>query len=57
VSHAEGDARDEALKIANGLREQGVSDAKLEEKEIVALIAYLQRMGADWAAAKKGVSQ
>jgi cytochrome c oxidase cbb3-type subunit I/II len=54
IANAYSDARAEAAKIAAGLVEQGVPGSKLEEKEIVALIAYLQRMGQDW---KKGAAQ
>jgi cytochrome c oxidase cbb3-type subunit I/II len=35
----------EARLIAEGLREQGVTDEQLDQKEIVALIAYLQALG------------
>jgi cytochrome c oxidase cbb3-type subunit I/II len=52
VETAEADARKEAAEIAGRLVAQGVPTQKLEEKEIVALIAYLQRLGAD---AKKGL--
>jgi len=37
----------QAKKIADALRADGVEDPELEEKEIVALIAYLQRLGTD----------
>jgi cytochrome c oxidase cbb3-type subunit I/II len=47
VKGAEAAARAEASRIAEGLKSQGVS-GKVEDKEIVALIAYLQRLGADW---------
>ena len=52
VRTAESDARAEAVEVANRLSAQGVPAQKLEEKEIVALIAYLQRLGADY---KRGV--
>ncbi|MDX1910659.1 MAG: cytochrome-c oxidase, cbb3-type subunit I [Saprospiraceae bacterium] len=42
-----GDAKAQAQKIAKSLAEQGVKDANLEEKEMVAIIAYLQRLGTD----------
>jgi cytochrome c oxidase cbb3-type subunit I/II len=59
ISHAMEDARSQAVQIAQGLKEQGASD-NVEEKEIVALIAYLQRLGkgdtaiATASAAEKG---
>ena len=37
----------QAKQIADELRDQGVEQEKLEDKEIVALIAYLQRLGTD----------
>ena len=37
----------QAKVIADELREQGVKQKNLEDKEIVALIAYLQRLGTD----------
>jgi cytochrome c oxidase cbb3-type subunit I/II len=37
----------QAEVIADELREQGVKQKNLEDKEIVALIAYLQRLGTD----------
>lgn len=39
--------RDQAAGIAASLRAEGVEDADLESREIVALIAYLQRLGTD----------
>jgi len=47
ADRAVADLKNQALKIANELREQGIEQEKLEEKEIVALIAYLQRLGTD----------
>jgi cytochrome c oxidase cbb3-type subunit I/II len=47
IEGAVANAHLEAEKVAATLREQGVSE-KVEDKEIVALIAYLQRLGADW---------
>ena len=41
------DLRSQAKKIAANLRESGVEDENLENREIVALIAYLQRLGTD----------
>ena len=46
VAQAESVARLEAKEIASGLMAQG-APANLEDKEIVALIAYLQRLGSD----------
>ncbi len=40
-------AQEQALKVAKNLADQGVKDSGLENKEIVALIAYLQRLGTD----------
>lgn len=42
-----GDAQTQAQKIARNLAEQSVKDANIEDKEIVAIIAYLQRLGTD----------
>ncbi len=47
ADRAVADLKNQALKIANELREQGIEQEKLEDKEIVALIAYLQRLGTD----------
>ncbi|NJC25575.1 cytochrome-c oxidase, cbb3-type subunit I [Neolewinella antarctica] len=41
------DLRRQAEGIAATLREQGVEDDELAERQIVALIAYLQRLGTD----------
>lgn len=41
------DLKAQAKRIADELREQGVEQEQLEDKEIVALIAYLQRLGTD----------
>jgi cytochrome c oxidase cbb3-type subunit I/II len=47
----EGEATDslraQALTIAANLKEAGVKDEKLDKREIVALISYLQRLGTD----------
>jgi len=40
-------AQEQAKKIAANLAAQGVKDQNMEEKEIVAIIAYLQRLGTD----------
>jgi cytochrome c oxidase cbb3-type subunit I/II len=45
--YAIGNAQEQAKKIANNLAEQGIKDKNIEDKEIVALIAYLQRLGTD----------
>jgi cytochrome c oxidase cbb3-type subunit I/II len=39
--------RAQAREIAGNLRESGVEDPELEQKEIIAVIAYLQRLGTD----------
>jgi cytochrome c oxidase cbb3-type subunit I/II len=46
IEQAEANAKQEALKIATGLKESGV-DLDIQDKEIVALIAYLQKLGRD----------
>jgi cytochrome c oxidase cbb3-type subunit I/II len=51
IDQAESMARAEAQSIAGGLIAEG-APARIEEKEIVALIAYLQRLGQDF---KKGL--
>lgn len=40
-------AQEQAKKIAANLASQGVKDQNIENKEIVAIIAYLQRLGTD----------
>ena len=45
VKGAEAAARAQAGQIADGLMKQGLPDVR--EKKIVALIAYLQRLGTD----------
>jgi cytochrome c oxidase cbb3-type subunit I/II len=45
--YAVGNAQEQARKVAKKLAEEGVKDAGLEDKEIVAIIAYLQRLGTD----------
>lgn len=47
VTYAEDSARDEARVIAANLSLQGAPTQGLEDKEIIALIAYLQRLGSD----------
>ena len=41
------DLQKQAIKIAESLRKDGIDDDGLENKEIIALIAYLQRLGTD----------
>jgi cytochrome c oxidase cbb3-type subunit I/II len=41
------DLQKQASQIADRLRKDGIEDDNLEKKEIVALIAYLQRLGTD----------
>ena len=41
------DLEKQAGKIADGLREEGIEQEGLEKKEIIAIIAYLQRLGTD----------
>ncbi|MCB0575106.1 MAG: cytochrome-c oxidase, cbb3-type subunit II, partial [Saprospiraceae bacterium] len=45
--YAVANAREQAKTIALHLADQGVKDEGLENKEIVAIIAYLQRLGTD----------
>ena len=53
VRTAEETARAEALAIAGPLIQQGATQ-DIQDKEIIALIAYLQRLGQDM---KKGIIQ
>jgi cytochrome c oxidase cbb3-type subunit I/II len=46
IASASADARQQANQIATEIFEQG-GPAELEDKKIVALIAYLQRLGTD----------
>jgi cytochrome c oxidase cbb3-type subunit I/II len=48
-----GEATEQAAEIAESLRADGIKDAALQEKEIVAIIAYLQRLGTDIKTTKK----
>ena len=41
------DLKAQAAQIAKNLRKDGVEDDELESREIIALIAYLQRLGTD----------
>ena len=41
------DLKKQAAEIAANLRKEGIDQENLEQKEIVALIAYLQRLGTD----------
>ena len=49
IANAEADARTQAAVIASELRQQPTlaSKADLEKKEVIALIAYLKRLGRD----------
>jgi cytochrome c oxidase cbb3-type subunit I/II len=44
---ANDDLMKQAKKIAENLKAEGIQQEGLENKEIVALIAYLQRLGVD----------
>jgi len=46
-NEAIGNAQQQARTIAKNLADQGMKETQLEEKEIVAIIAYLQRLGTD----------
>ncbi len=50
---AEDDLRKQASMIADNLKKDGIDQEGLENKEIVALIAYLQRLGTDIKKMKK----
>lgn len=41
------DLKKQASEVAERLRKDGIDDEKLEKRDIVALIAYLQRLGTD----------
>lgn len=41
------DLETQAMEVADQLKEEGIKQDELEKKEIVALIAYLQRLGTD----------
>jgi cytochrome c oxidase cbb3-type subunit I/II len=41
------DLKEQSKEIADELREQGIEQDDLESKEIIALIAYMQRLGTD----------
>ena len=45
--YANANLREQALTVAKDLREAGVKDKDLDKREIVAVIAYLQRLGTD----------
>lgn len=47
IENADTEMYAQALKIAQNLNNDGINDENLESKEIVALIAYLQRLGTD----------
>ncbi len=47
AEQAVADAKAQAKEVADRLRTDGIEQEGLEEKEIVALIAYLQRLGTD----------
>ena len=47
------DLAKQAAAIAKRLKEEGVDQAGIEKKEIVAIIAYLQRLGVDITLAEK----
>lgn len=42
------DLKNQATEIAESLNNDGIKEENLEEKQIVALIAYLQRLGTDY---------
>jgi cytochrome c oxidase cbb3-type subunit I/II len=46
-SRANADLQAQAKQIAKNLAEQGIKDPSIENKEMVAIIAYLQRLGTD----------
>ena len=48
------DLQAQAQKVAKNLADQGIKDQGIEDKEIVAMIAYLQRLGTDIKVEKQG---
>lgn len=52
INNAEAIAKEQAKVIFDGLKKDGVQGSK-EDKEIIALIAYLQRLGIDGTKAKE----
>jgi cytochrome c oxidase cbb3-type subunit I/II len=46
VNKASGMAREQAKQIAAAIREQGGPDG-LEDKQMIAIVAYMQRLGRD----------
>jgi cytochrome c oxidase cbb3-type subunit I/II len=56
IANAYNDAQMQAEKITKGLTEHGVS-MKMQNKEIIPLIAYLQRLGVDSANHKKAMEE
>ena len=51
--YANGDLREQAVLLAKRLQESGVKDPNLDKREIIAVIAYLQRLGTDIKAKEK----
>ena len=47
IENAEADLMEQSKQIADNLRRDGIEMDNLENKEIIALIAYLQRLGTD----------
>ena len=47
AQRANEDLREQAAQIVKNLRQDGIKGEALEQKEIIALIAYLQRLGTD----------
>ena len=47
IENVEADMEKQAKKIAKSLNREGIGGEGLEKKEIIALIAYLQRLGTD----------
>lgn len=45
--YAVDNAKEQAQKIARNLADQGIKDPNVADKEIIAIIAYLQRLGTD----------
>jgi cytochrome c oxidase cbb3-type subunit I/II len=56
INHAEAMARAQATKLGESIRRQGGPDG-LGDKKIIALIAYLQRLGTDIHAVPKEESE
>lgn len=53
IQNGEQNAREQSAKISSGLVEAGAPE-KVKDREVVALIAYMQRLGVDFTRAQEG---